>query len=538
MRKFKIRFWASLMSNFLAPSAQFCRVPYRGLLGIAVIAGTLISGVHFAHADSRRVDGNLAYGSVGLISFNGAPTCSGTILRHGVFLTAKHCFEGRTYTESNILSWSLHFPLPSPGGQRSILVAGPKLKKIVMDSGDNDIAYILYDPLITRDRLSIDLTSYSSKSDLKLNPSAKIIGFPSQEMMFSKTPRVVTEDCQFTGISAKSPGYQGMLAGTNCGAYWGVSGGPVFVKDSTTNKYTKLAGVVTHTFAIDKDGSIDQSKIQKDQFGKYINDTNISPITDASILKSILSVDLSQLPNSEKNPVPTTKQACGYSSFSELMTEASNAVMTIRTATHFKPTFWIDNNPALEKSAIDNMAIKNQSMEANRSFFEKKIPWARDIFQDIDRLRNTENLKAFKEKGIGQLTFTNDISECDTLECTNYFDFTILINIDAANHLFLKFENVIARKYLWAIFGHEYGHFILDYYYLASGRYSSYKEAHTTVNPLAYHLTVDAIGMLLTSTSRDSYKEVLRNIVTTEIMGERVWSGDIRQRLECLDKLP
>ncbi len=533
MRMTRIAFKALKVSNFLVLYPRL----RPALLGIAVTVGTLFSAVLFAKADSRRIDGNLSYGSVGLITFNGAPSCSGTILRHGVFLTAKHCFERRPYIESNIFSWSLHFPLPSSAGQRSILVAGPKLKKIVMDSGDNDIAYILYDPETTKDRLPIDVTGFSSNEDLKLDPSAKVIGFPSQEIMFSKTPRVVTEDCRFTGVFGKSPGYQGTLAGTNCGAYWGVSGGPVFIKDSNTNKYTKLVGVVTHTFAINKDGSIDQSKIQKDQFGKYLNDTNVSPLTDSSMLKSILSMDLSQLSNSKKNPRPSIKQACGYSSFSELMTEASKAVETIRTATQFKPTFWIDNNPALEKLALDNMVSKNQSIMENRPYVESIIPWAREIFQDLDRLRNTENLKTFKEKGIGQLTFTSDVSDCDALECTNYFDFTILMNLDAANHLFLNFENSIARKYLWAIYGHEYGHFILDYYYLASGRYSSYKEAHTAVSPLAYHLTVDAIGMLLTSTSRDSYKEVLQNTGITKIMGERVWSGDIRQRLECLDKL-
>lgn len=209
MRRIKITFWTSTMSNFLALGPQFCRMFYRGLLGSAVIVGTFFSGVRVANADSRRIDGNLSYDSVGLIAFNGAPSCSGTIIRHGVFLTAKHCFGERPYTGSNILSWSLHFPLPSSAGQRSILVAGLKLKKIVMDSGDNDIAYILYEPETTQGRLPIDLTSFSSNEDLKLNPLAKVIGFPSQEMMLSKTPRVVAEDCHFTGGFGKSPGYCG-----------------------------------------------------------------------------------------------------------------------------------------------------------------------------------------------------------------------------------------------------------------------------------------------------------------------------------------
>lgn len=537
MRKIRITLQTATVLNFLALGSQFCRMLFKEFFRGAVIVGALLSGVQIANADSKRIDGSSSYDSVGLIAFNGAPTCSGTLIKHGVILTAKHCFGERPYKGSNILSWSLHFPLPSKEGQRSILVAGPKLKKVIMDSGENDIAYFLYDPAATEYRLPIDLTGFSSKEDLKLNPDAKVIGFPSQEMMYSNTPRVVAEDCHFTGFFGKSPGYQGVLAGTNCGAYWGVSGGPVFIQDLTTNKFTKLVGVVTHTFAIDKEGSIDPTKIQKDSFGKFINDTNVSPLTDASSLKSILSMDLSRIPNSEQVSQPSLKQACGYSRFSDLMMEASKAVETIRKATQFKPTFWIDNNPTLETSALANMILKNQAIEVNRSIFESQIPWARDVFQDLDRLRNTENLKTFKEKGIGHLTFTSDVSECDALECTNYFDFTILMNIDAANHLFLNFENSVARKYLWAIYGHEYGHFILDYYYLASGKYSSYKEAHKSVSPLAYHLTVDAIGMLLTSTSRDSFKDVLRNTGATKIMGKRVLSGDIRQRLECLDKL-
>lgn len=538
MRKIRITNCKEIVSNFLALRSQFCRALFRWLLRGAVIASALLFGIQTANADPKRIDGSSSYDSVGLIAFNGTPTCSGTLIKHGVILTAKHCFAGRPYKGSNILSWSLHFPLSSTERQRSILVAGPKLKKIIMDSGENDIAYILYDPATTQDQLPIDLTGFSSKEDLKPNPATKVIGFPHQEMMYSRTPRVVSEDCSFTGFFGKSPGYQGVLAGTNCGAYWGVSGGPVFIQDLNTNKFTKIVGVVTHTFSIDKDGSVDQAKIQKDLYGKYVNDTNVSPLSDASSLNSILSMDLSRIPNSEKNPQPSLKQSCGYSKFHDLMTEARKAVDMIRTATQFKPTFWIDHNPALEKSALENMALKNQALEKNRAVFENHIPWARDVFQDLDRLRNTENLKTFKKKGIGHLTFTSDVSECDALECTNYFDFTILINTDAANHLFLNFENTVARKYLWAIYGHEYGHFILDYYYLASGKYSSFKEVHRSVNPLFYHLTVDAIGMLLTSTSRESFKDVLRNTGVTQIMGQRVWSGDIRQRLECLDNLP
>ena len=327
------------MSNFLALSSQLCRTLCKRTFNPTVLLAALLAVIQTASAEPKRLDGNSHYTSVGLIAYNGAPTCSGTIIKHGVMLTAKHCFGGRPYNESSILSWSVHLPLPASAGQGSILIAGANLKKIILDSGDNDIAYILYDPKATQGVISVEVKSFSSKDDLKPNPAAKVIGFPSQEMLYSKTPRVVAENCIFTGLFGKTPGYQGALAGTNCGAYWGVSGGPVFIEDLATHRFTKIVGVVAHTFAINKDGSIDTAKIQRDHFGKYINDTNVSPVADALNLNTVLLMDLSQIPNGDKIPRPTPKQACGYSSFTELMAEARKAVETVRTSTQFKPTF-------------------------------------------------------------------------------------------------------------------------------------------------------------------------------------------------------
>lgn len=225
--------------------------------------------------------------------------------------------------------------------------------------------------------------------------------------------------------------------------------------------------------------------------------------------------------------------ACGYSSFSDLMLEASKAIETIRAATQFKPTFWADNqDAALEKLQEESIISKNQAIVASRSMFESQIPWVREVLQDVDRIRNTENMRVFKEKGIAHLILTNDNSECDSLGCANYSDFTIQVNIKLANQLFLNHEKSLARKYLLAVIGHEYGHFIVSYYYIASGKYRSATEAFKNENPLVSHLTVDAISMLLTSTSKEVFMDMLR-IASME----KVLESDIPQRLECLEKL-
>lgn len=531
-----IRLW--LVSNILTADCRILNILRRLIRYLSMI---LVSGIipltSFGAIKPIRTDGNSSYFSVGLIAFNGAPTCSGTIIRHGVLLTAKHCFRDRPYSNHKRLSWSLHFPLPEPQ-KGSILIPGIKIKKIILDKGENDIAFILYDSLLTEKKLPVEVTNFSKATFIKEDTAAKVIGFPHQDMLFSKTPRVIADNCLFTGLLGTNSGYSGSVSGTNCGGYWGVSGGPVFIEDKVKHSFTSLVGVVTHTFSTKQDGSIDETKIQNDSFGKYINDTTVSLVSSSLMLDEILTLDLSKVPNAEHALPPQQSEICGYSSFLELMKEAKRAVDTIQKETHFKPTFWIKNNPAFENVALENMITKNRTALAERSVFESKSTWVKMVFQDFDFLRETESMRVFREKKIGQLKFTQNLEECDALECTNYFDFTILMNWDAVKKLFLNLDHSTARKNVWAIHGHEYGHFILDYYYLTSGQYSSYEEVHSKVDPLKYHLTVDAVGMLLTSTDRNSFVKVLRQTGVKEIMGQHIWSGDIGLRLNCLENLP
>lgn len=157
---------------------------------------------------------------------------------------------------------------------------------------------------------------------------------------------------------------------------------------------------------------------------------------------------------------------------------------------------------------------------------------------DFDRLYKSEELKVFSQSGVGQLALTNNLTECPALECTNYLDFTIMMNTDAAEKVVSSLGEIRARKILSSIYGHEFGHYILDYYLVASGTYSSTKEAISKDDPLKHHLTVDAIGMLLTSTHRKNFADVLRQTGTSEIMGKIVPSGDISDRLRCIENLP
>lgn len=316
----------------------------------------------FAYTAPVRINGDSSYKSVGLLAFQGHSSCSGIVIKHGVFLTAKHCFLMRPFSEASLLSWSLHFLTNSPEAKGSIMIPGEKIKKIFLDKGDNDLAYVLYDPALTDNRISIEITDFIAEAP-RQDDSARLVGFPAQEKFLNENPKVISKGCSFTGVVGKAnntlsgPEYRGILDGTNCGAYWGNSGGPAFVIDPATKGFTKLAGVVTHTFATIADGSIDLSKIQTDGFGKFINDTNVSLVNRNASLKDVLSIDLAEIPNAEKTaPIPIN-QFCGYSSFSELMAEARKAIDSLNT-TAFKPTFWIDKNPDFEKIALEHMGKK------------------------------------------------------------------------------------------------------------------------------------------------------------------------------------
>lgn len=154
-------------------------------------------------------------------------------------------------------------------------VQGGKIKSIILEDKASDIAYVLYDPKETLGAINIEFTNFVKELPKTGDPLV-IVGFPAQEDIKNGTLKVISESCQFTGTSGIVPPspdstqIDGTVYGTNCGGYWGVSGGPVFSVESATGLFTKLVGVVSHTFALLQDGSLDQTKIKLDKYGQYI----------------------------------------------------------------------------------------------------------------------------------------------------------------------------------------------------------------------------------------------------------------------------
>ena len=106
--------------------------------------------------------------------------------------------------------------------------------------------------------------------------------------------RFLSSGCKFTGKNGyipamqNDPGYDGLFYDTTCPGWWGNSGGPVYKIDSEGNP-TDLVGVVTHTFDVTSDGSLDTSKEGKDDFGTYIASTAISTFSLATQLDAMIS---------------------------------------------------------------------------------------------------------------------------------------------------------------------------------------------------------------------------------------------------------
>lgn len=226
--------------------------------------------------------------SIGLVYVYGSPVCSGSLLAHGVFVTAKHCFkqfidqQKTTQNEflkgtANALPIALGFP--SLSGQESEMVMVPVsgVEKLVLDKGENDFAFIEYDKSLTENILTIPKISIASEIPGASYP-VDLVGFPQ-----GLETRVKSFDCYATDQREKMSDkvsqnmYPGILVGTTCEAWWGMSGGPVFMN----SMYDRIfVGVVSHTFDVDEEGKLLKDRLFKDKFGKFAR-ANFSPITAA-----------------------------------------------------------------------------------------------------------------------------------------------------------------------------------------------------------------------------------------------------------------
>lgn len=249
---------------------------------------------------ARRVIKNQQFDNVGFILKDGKSNCSGTIIKHGVFLTAKHCFSGRQFGGEGLKFFSLSFITKDAPPEKPFVVSSDQLIRVFPDEGFNDLAYVLYKPEATMGKINLAVNIDESSNYEGLN-SLMLIGFP--KINLNEPQKISSENCFMGEISGryrkypKSLHYRGDLLDTTCPAYYGNSGGPVIgVKltqsDNGLTIKTTVIGVVAHTFN-------DENAIQKDAFGIYVDNANFSPIKDAKNLNYVLNLDVLSLSDSD-----------------------------------------------------------------------------------------------------------------------------------------------------------------------------------------------------------------------------------------------
>ena len=239
-------------------------------------------------AVSRALDVNNEFPFVGVVTYAGALRCSGTLIEHGLFVTAKHCFKSIP-SAADLRKIGLGFPFDGMLDGNDIQVDGEGIAELFHDGPGNDLAYIRYDSSLTDGKVA--LPSFPIvKVVPEVGTQLVVVGFPSQSDR--KLRKVVTSNCQVlnrSGILGPKPrdeGYDGKLFDSDCGAWFGNSGGPFFTVSSNedgTRTLESFVGVVTHTFDVDLLGSILPEFTLKDSFGSYVRTVNFSPFAQTNV---------------------------------------------------------------------------------------------------------------------------------------------------------------------------------------------------------------------------------------------------------------
>ncbi len=224
---------------------------------------------------ANREVGNSTLEFVGQLNM-GNRKCSGFIIKHGLLVTAKHCFSHIGVTPENFSPKRISIIFP----QADFKVMINSVDKLIFDSGENDIAYLTYEPSQTINK--IELGTFEVARDVDLTLDIFRAGFSGEEIFSGD--RILSKGCKFTQKTGEfppmvtDPGYEGMLYDTECPAWFGDSGGPVIAFHE--GKYL-LIGVLSHTFEVDFAGEILPESIEHDQFGRYVKTSIISPFSEA-----------------------------------------------------------------------------------------------------------------------------------------------------------------------------------------------------------------------------------------------------------------
>lgn len=249
------------------------------------------SDPHETNTSLRKVAKD-SYTSVGMVTVSGNLRCSGLILKHGVFATAKHCFWSDNPDKSTL---GLIFTASSGIiGTDSIKIPSSAIKELALDGDGNDIAYVIYDASKTKDKVELTTTNIIKEPPVPDTPMS-LVGFPSpSDRTYRKLATAPCKRLDKEGTiepnATDVKGYDGELYDTDCGAWFGNSGGPLFVMDADDpTKVVGSVGVVTHTFDIDASGEIPDSALVTDSFGTYVKTVNFSCYKDAKTLDENLA---------------------------------------------------------------------------------------------------------------------------------------------------------------------------------------------------------------------------------------------------------
>jgi hypothetical protein len=274
----------------------------------------LIMAMGEAGSAVREIN-NDRFPQVGFLNY-GEISCASFILKHGVIATAKHCFTHHDIDELNFDPNKVKIRFAKKGGNIDmdpLTLQGEDVLKLIMDRGSNDIAYIIYKREKTEEIMDLSSFEINSSSDVEDGLEIFRAGFP---MGFNHVfDKVITSGCSFSGKTdffqptITDPGYEGMLFDTDCPAWYGDSGGPVFsTRVDDGNEITIIHGVLSHTFDVDFAGNIREDAKGSDLIGEFVKTSMFTPFNLASDLDIAMEEEetlyLERQPKVVEEPAP------------------------------------------------------------------------------------------------------------------------------------------------------------------------------------------------------------------------------------------
>ena len=205
--------------------------------------------------DIYRLPVSSGFDFVGVVTAYGSLRCSGVLVKHGLFVSARHCFSSSEENGSKSLAdFKITFPQTSQVTESDLSVVVTDIQYDTADTGVNDIAYLFYDETLTSGKIEPSNLVINYGDAVAAGTQMTTVGFPSNDS--GELLKIGTYGChrlERTGtIEPKrlDPGYEGMLYDTDCYAWKGNSGGGFFTATEIDGELVPLTleGVVTHTF--------------------------------------------------------------------------------------------------------------------------------------------------------------------------------------------------------------------------------------------------------------------------------------------------